>query len=204
MAEYDHVTDTNDLSEIGSSINSVIIGSEWVFTIIFTVEMVLKILAFGLVANDLPDRKPYFMDWWNWLDFVVVLFALLANMNVLSSNITKIFRLFRVLRPLKSVKSLPAVAAIVSGMLNSLRDLSEILFTISFVFVFFSIVGLQLFIGPYLHTRCRLTPFPVNNSWVAKISEGYLNGSTSYKYTLNYTEYRCLNGPNFDHPSEHP
>eukprot|EP01036_Dinobryon_divergens_P025037 gene25037-33549_t len=166
--------------------------------------MVLKILAFGLVANDLPDRKPYFMDWWNWLDFVVVLFALLANMNVLSSNITKIFRLFRVLRPLKSVKSLPAVAAIVSGMLNSLRDLSEILFTISFVFVFFSIVGLQLFIGPYLHTRCRLTPFPVNNSWVAKISEGYLNGSTSYKYTLNYTEYRCLNGPNFDHPSEHP
>ena len=86
------------------------------------------------------------------------------------------------------------------GILSSLGDLSEILLLISFVFVFFSVDGLQLFVGPYLHTRCRLTPFPVNNSWVPTFSEDYLNGFTSYPYTLNYTEFRCSDVPNFGYP----
>ena len=103
-------------------------------------------------------------------------------------------------RPLKSIKSLPAVAAIVKGILSSLGDLNEILLLISFVFVFFSVVGLQLFVGPYLHTRCRLTLFPVKNSWVPTFSEDYLNGFTSYPYTLNYTEFRCSDVPNFGYP----
>ena len=133
MSDYNHVTDSNELSEVRSPINAIIIKSEFVFTAIFTVELVLKVLAFGLIANDLPDKKPYLKDSWNWLDLAVVLFALLANVNVLSSQITKVFRLFRVLRPLKTVKSLPTVAAIVTGMLNSMNNLSEILFTISFV-----------------------------------------------------------------------
>ena len=198
MSDYNHVTDSNELSEVRSPINAIIIKSEFVFTAIFTVELVLKVLAFGLIANDLPDKKPYLKDSWNWLDLAVVLFALLANVNVLSSQITKVFRLFRVLRPLKTVKSLPTVAAIVTGMLNSMNNLSEILFTISFVFIFFSIIGMTIFGGPFLHTRCRLTPYPVNTSWVATFSEGYLNGSLSYPYTMDYSKHRCVNAPNFD------
>eukprot|EP01035_Chromulina_nebulosa_P021842 gene21842-28269_t len=204
LSDYDHVTNSNDLSENGSSVNSLIIQSELVFTLIFTVEFALKAMAFGLFTNTLVNKEPYFRDSWNWLDFVVVIFALLANTAILPSQITKVFRLFRVLRPLKSVKSFPAVAAIVTGMLNSLADLGETLFTVSVVLVFFSVVGLQLFCGPYLHTRCRITPFPVNTSWVSTISDSYLNGSTSYPYILSYADYRCLNAPNFDYAREYP
>ena len=204
MADYTHVSSSNDLSEVGSLVNAIIIRSELSFTIIFTVEFALKATALGLFSNNVPDRKPYFRDRWNWLDFIVVVFALLANLNVLSSNSTKIFRLFRVLRPLKSIKSLPGVAAIVSGLLNSLTELRDILITVSFAFFFFAVVGLQLFSGPYLHTRCRLTPFPVNISWVGTLSEAYLIGNTTYPFTQNYTEYRCLDAPNFDYPLQYP
>eukprot|EP01035_Chromulina_nebulosa_P041587 gene41587-56275_t len=205
MPDYNHVTSSNDLSESGSLVNSLIIRSELAFTIVFTVELVLKATALGLFSNNLSiHKKPYFKDGWNWLDFFVVVFAWLANTQVIDSKSVKVFRLFRVLRPLKSIKSLPAVAAIVTGMLNSMGELRDILLTVFFSFFFFSVVGLQIFIGPYLHTRCRLTPFPVNVSWTPKISAAYLNQSSSYPYELDYNAYRCLDAPNFDYPEQHP
>ena len=204
MPDYNHVTNKNELSATGSPINALIIESELAFTIVFTLEFVLKATALGLFSNNLAvHRKPYFRDAWNWLDFLVVAFAWLENMQVLDSKSIKVFRLFRVLRPLKSIKSLPAVAAIVTGTLNSMGELRDILLTVLFSFFFFAVVGLQIFIGPYLHTRCRLTPFPVNTTWTATISAAYLNHTTNYPYELDYNAYRCLDAPNFDYPEQY-
>ena len=205
MPDYSHVTSSNELSESGSPVNSLIIRSELAFTIVFTLELVLKATALGLFSNNLSiHKKPYFKDGWNLLDFLVVVFAWLGNTQVIDSKSVKVFRLFRVLRPLKSIKSLPAVAAIVTGMLNSMGELRDILLTVFFSFFFFSVIGLQIFIGPYLHTRCRLTPFPVNVSWTPKISAAYLNQSSNYPYELDYNAYRCLDAPNFDYPEQYP
>lgn len=52
-----------------------------------------------------------------------------------------------------------------------------------FVFVLFGIAGIQIFSGPYMHTRCRLTPYPVNLSWTS--------GEP-------FEPYRCLQASNFD------
>ena len=39
-----------------------------VITFIFTLEMIVKIFGFGLIN--------YFLDKWNWIDFIVVSFCL--------------------------------------------------------------------------------------------------------------------------------
>jgi hypothetical protein len=58
----------------------------------------------------------------------------------------------------------------------------------TFMFLY-SIFGLVLFGGPYLHTRCRLTPFPVNRSWIAG---------------LDPEPYRCIKEATFNVIQEEP
>lgn len=170
MADYSYTDNSNNLTTSGSINNSVLLGSELAFTIIFIAEFMIKVLATGLFKS--PYKKdpsatvderplPYFSDKWNWLDFIVVFFAVLALTPLPATNL-KVFRSFRVLRPLKAIKSLPGVAAIVSVLLLSMPQMIDILLAIIFSFIIFAIIGLQIFNGPYIHARCRLTPFPVN------------------------------------------
>lgn len=73
---------------------------ELTFTILFTVEMVIKMLGLGLVEREFS----YFRSMWNWLDFVIVVEGLvsLAFQDSLQSNISGI-RSVRALRPLRSI-----------------------------------------------------------------------------------------------------
>ncbi len=52
--------------------------------------------------------------------------------------------------------------------------------------MFFGIIGLLIISGPPMHSRCRLTPFPVNISWTEDIP---------YE---DVDKYRCLQAPNVD------
>ena len=47
------------------------IGS--IFTYIFTLECVIKIIAMGFFMH----RNSYLRDYWNWLDFIVVITSLI-------------------------------------------------------------------------------------------------------------------------------
>jgi hypothetical protein len=58
-----------------------------------------------------------------------------------------------------------------------------------FVFIFYATASVQFYAGPYMHSLCRSTPFPVNNSWV----DG-----------LDYSLYRCIPGVNFDTLADDP
>lgn len=67
-----------------------------VFTILFAIEMVLKLMGYGLVK--------YVKDGFNVFDAIVVIFGLLDFLNVGSKAIT-VFRCFRLLRIFKIVRS---------------------------------------------------------------------------------------------------
>eukprot|EP01038_Epipyxis_sp_PR26KG_P008941 gene8941-12057_t len=181
-SDYGHVDNNNNLISTGSVANTILIQSEIIFTILFTLEMVLKCIAFGFYG---PNS--YLSDSWHWLDMLVVFFALFSYLPGIPN--IKVFRTFRELRPLKSLKSLPGVAAVINVMIDSLIQIKAISLAIIFFLIGFSIIGLQLFNGPYLHTRCRMTPFPVNSNWTIG---------------LNATDYRCLNVPTFNIPSDEP
>lgn len=68
---------------------------------------------------------------------------------------------------------------------------------ILFMIFSFAVFGLQLFNGPYIHTRCRLTPFPVKRSWNANVA----STMTSVEA---FEKYRCLNASNFDYVGQIP
>jgi voltage-dependent calcium channel L type alpha-1D len=175
-SDYTHVDSEGNLAARGSRINTAISQSDVAFTILFTVEFVLKLIAFGV---------SYFMDQWNNFDFFIVIISWVS----LGPNIpaVKVLRTLRVLRPLKSIKSYPALADMVNSVLNALVRLRS--FAVIFVcfLLIFGILGLQLFSGPYLHARCRLTPFPVNTSW--------LPGD-------DFDLYRCTASPTFNVPED--
>ena len=119
FSDYNCVDNDNNLIAQCSVRNTILINSEIIFVIIFTTELLLKIIAFGMFYspykdefNEYDEKKkkplPYFVDRWNWLDFIVVVFAILSITSTTSSKLN-ILRGFKVLRPLKAIRSLPGV-----------------------------------------------------------------------------------------------
>lgn len=71
-----------------------------VLSAIFLCECVFKIIGQGFVLH----RNAYLRDFWNWLDFFVVLISLLDFFPQLAKySSLKILRTLRILRPLRSI-----------------------------------------------------------------------------------------------------
>ena len=73
-----------------------------IFTTVYTFESCLKVTARGFIAT----KFTYLRDPWNWLDFVVIMFAYLTMFITELGNLTAL-RSFRVLRALKTVAIIP-------------------------------------------------------------------------------------------------
>ncbi|CAN0379712.1 unnamed protein product [Lampetra planeri] len=145
-----------DPVEAGSIRNKVLRYFDYVFTGVFTFEMVFKMIDLGLVLH----RGAYFRDPWNILDFIVVSGALLAfafsgpknrkgGKGGKDLNTIKSLRVLRVLRPLKTIKRLPKLKAVFDCVVNSLKNVLNILIVyILFMFIF-AVIAVQLFKGRF-------------------------------------------------------
>jgi len=71
-----------------------------VLTLIFAVEMLLKMFAFGIICN---GKDSYFRKSENFLDFFVVICGLLSIFLTVDLRSLKILRLLRVLRPIRLI-----------------------------------------------------------------------------------------------------
>ncbi|RHY64456.1 hypothetical protein DYB38_002793 [Aphanomyces astaci] len=69
-------------------------------------------------------------------------------------------RVLRVLRPLRTLHSLPGLKVLTTALLASLPALGNVAILLSFIYLVFAILGMELWRGAFNH-RCRLTPFPV-------------------------------------------
>lgn len=94
--------------------NKLVDNSETFFTLFFTFECVVKILSIGLLINE----DGYLRDGWNWLDFLVVVTALI-QMAGGESNVSSL-RTFRLFRPLRSLSALPSMKVLVNTLFLSL------------------------------------------------------------------------------------
>jgi hypothetical protein len=117
-------------------INRIVDESEIVFTLFFTFECGVKILSLGLIVNN----GCYLRDGWNWLDFTVVVTALLQAIPGMG-NVSAI-RTFRLFRPLRSLSAIPSMKLLVNTLLNSVSQLSNILILDTFFIFTFAIFGL--------------------------------------------------------------
>ncbi|XP_026998194.2 voltage-dependent N-type calcium channel subunit alpha-1B isoform X10 [Tachysurus fulvidraco] len=135
--------------------NNVLKYLDYIFTGVFTFEMVIKMIDLGLLLH--PGS--YFRDLWNILDFIVVSGALVAfactsfmgGTKGKDINTIKSLRVLRVLRPLKTIKRLPKLKAVFDCVVNSLKNVLNILIVyILFMFIF-AVIAVQLFKGKFFY-----------------------------------------------------
>lgn len=89
-----------------------------VFTFLFTIEMLVKIIGLGFIQNQMFHIDAYILSGWNQVDFIIVTSSLvdvsvqiaIALGYTSESNTTgamKSLRALRVLRPLRAIQRFP-------------------------------------------------------------------------------------------------
>ncbi|XP_067640083.1 voltage-dependent calcium channel type A subunit alpha-1 isoform X5 [Eurosta solidaginis] len=134
--------------------NKILNYFDYAFTGVFTIEMLLKIVDLGVILH--PGS--YLREFWNIMDAVVVVCAAVSfgfDMSGSSAgqnlSTIKSLRVLRVLRPLKTIKRVPKLKAVFDCVVNSLKNVVNILIVyILFQFIF-SVIGVQLFNGKFFH-----------------------------------------------------
>ncbi|XP_063223249.1 voltage-dependent calcium channel type A subunit alpha-1 [Bacillus rossius redtenbacheri] len=134
--------------------NTVLMYFDYAFTGVFTVEMILKILDLGIILH--PGS--YLREFWNIMDAVVVIcaavsFAFDMSGSKAGQNLSTIksLRVLRVLRPLKTIKRVPKLKAVFDCVVNSLKNVINILIVyILFQFIF-AVIAVQLFNGKFFY-----------------------------------------------------
>uniref|UniRef100_A0A8D1GBA1 Voltage-dependent N-type calcium channel subunit alpha n=1 Tax=Sus scrofa TaxID=9823 RepID=A0A8D1GBA1_PIG len=131
--------------------NNVLKYMDYIFTGVFTFEMVIKMIDLGLLLH--PGA--YFRDLWNILDFIVVSGALVAfafsGSKGKDINTIKSLRVLRVLRPLKTIKRLPKLKAVFDCVVNSLKNVLNILIVYMLFMFIFAVIAVQLFKGKFFY-----------------------------------------------------
>ncbi|GAB6022011.1 hypothetical protein CHUAL_006163 [Chamberlinius hualienensis] len=130
--------------------NKILNYFDFAFTGVFTIEMVLKVVDLGVVLH----TGSYMRDPWNILDAIVVICALVAFAFAGSStgqnlSTIKSLRVLRVLRPLKTIKRVPKLKAVFDCVVNSLKNVVNILIVYLLFQFIFAVIAVQLFNGKF-------------------------------------------------------
>ncbi|EFO82668.1 CRE-CCA-1 protein [Caenorhabditis remanei] len=129
--------------------------SGYIFTVIFTGEMMMKVIANGCFIG----QAAYFKDGWNILDGILVVISLInISFELLATGdspkifgVIRVLRLLRALRPLRVINRAPGVKLVVMTLISSLKPIGNIVLICCTFFIIFGILGVQLFKGMMYH-----------------------------------------------------
>merc|ERR1719204_2338907 len=125
---------------------------EIIFTVIFTAECLMRIIALGFIAHP----TAYLRNSWNILDFTIVMIGMISEVLAIlqiEGFDVKALRAFRVLRPLRLISGVPSLQIVMNAILMAIIPLINIALLVLFVIIIYSIIGLELFMGAF-HKTC--------------------------------------------------
>ncbi|CAH2106214.1 unnamed protein product [Euphydryas editha] len=129
-------------------------SANYVFTVVFAVEMFIKVVASGMFYGS----EAYFTSGWNIMDGSLVIISIIDLLMSLVSEssprifgILRVFRLLRSLRPLRVINRAPGLKLVVQTLLSSLRPIGNIVLICCTFFIIFGILGVQLFKGAFFY-----------------------------------------------------
>ena len=182
--------------------------AEIVFTIVFTIELVLRMLAL---------RLKFIIQLWNWLDVIIVILALLDTLDLLSGTNATVIRLMRLGKLTRLIRMLGVASYFDSFFFleRSLRSSFGILFwSVFMLFIVQAIVGVvigqslrdimedvsipedvrrEVFMYWGTFSRTMLTMFEITlGNWVPSCR--LLVEEVSEWFTVIYLLYRCAVG----------
>ncbi|XP_053412030.1 voltage-dependent T-type calcium channel subunit alpha-1H isoform X2 [Nycticebus coucang] len=138
----------------GSTERTFLSVSNYVFTGIFVAEMMMKVVALGLLAGE----QAYLQSSWNVLDGLLVLVSLVDIVVAMASaggakilGVLRVLRLLRTLRPLRVISRAPGLKLVVETLISSLRPIGNIVLICCAFFIIFGILGVQLFKGKFYY-----------------------------------------------------
>jgi hypothetical protein len=143
---------TNTASEAWYALQAL----DFAFVIIFTIEVILKVVTCGFLWC--PDA--YLKDRWNVLDFVIVFIAwvsadypFFSSANSSSSGGLRALRALRALRPLRTIQRFPGMRIAANVLLECVPIFLNVFIIVLFVMFIFGVIGVQYFGGKFW--RCN-------------------------------------------------
>ncbi|XP_034416586.1 sodium channel protein type 2 subunit alpha-like [Cyclopterus lumpus] len=119
-----------------------------VFSGIFTLEMVLKIIAL--------DPYYYFQTGWNIFDSIIVCLSLM-ELGLSDVEGLSVLRSFRLLRVFKLARSWPTLNTLIKIIGNSMGALGNLTLVLAIIVFIFAVVGMQLFGKNYQDCVCKIS-----------------------------------------------
>uniref|UniRef100_A0A1I7XSC2 Ca_chan_IQ domain-containing protein n=1 Tax=Heterorhabditis bacteriophora TaxID=37862 RepID=A0A1I7XSC2_HETBA len=119
---------------------------DYFFTTVFTIEITLKVVVFGLVFH----KGSFCRNAFNLLDILVVAVSLISF--VLKSDaisVVKILRVLRVLRPLRAINRAKGLKHVVQCVIVAVKTIGNIMLVTFMLQFMFAIIGVQLFKGTF-------------------------------------------------------
>eukprot|EP00747_Dinoflagellata_sp_TGD_P171534 gnl/TRDRNA2_/TRDRNA2_205877_c0_seq1.p1 gnl/TRDRNA2_/TRDRNA2_205877_c0~~gnl/TRDRNA2_/TRDRNA2_205877_c0_seq1.p1 ORF type:complete len:409 (-),score=48.11 gnl/TRDRNA2_/TRDRNA2_205877_c0_seq1:125-1234(-) len=184
------------------------LAGEWTFTTVFTIELILRVLAF---------RFKFVLNLWNWMDVVIVTMAVLDTFDLMSTWNATVMRLARLGKLTRLIKMLTVATHFDSFffLMRSLRSSVGILFwSLFMLFMVQVIVGIvisqtlrsiieddsrpedtrrAIFLYWGTFSRMILTMFEITlGNWVPSCR--LLVDSVSEHFSAVYLLYRCAIG----------
>ncbi|XP_078520405.1 voltage-dependent L-type calcium channel subunit alpha-1F [Lissotriton helveticus] len=122
---------------------------DYAFTSIFTVEILLKMMAYGAFLH----RGSFCRNWFNLLDLLVVSVSLISfGIHSSAISVVKILRVLRVLRPLRAINRAKGLKHVVQCVFVAIRTIGNIMIVTTLLQFMFACIGVQLFKGKFF--RC--------------------------------------------------
>ncbi|XP_059047700.1 muscle calcium channel subunit alpha-1 isoform X2 [Achroia grisella] len=116
------------------------------FTGIFTLELFLKLVTYGLILH----QGAFLRSAFNVLDMLVVCVSLISmSFKSGSISVVKILRVFRVLRPLRAINRAKGLKHVVQCVIVAIKTIGNILLVTSLLQFMFAVMGVQMFKGKF-------------------------------------------------------
>ncbi|KAM9112934.1 LOW QUALITY PROTEIN: voltage-dependent L-type calcium channel subunit alpha-1F [Pangshura tecta] len=129
------------------SFRNIILGYfDYAFTSIFTVEILLKMTAYGAFLH----KGSFCRNWFNLLDLLVVSVSLISfGIHSSAISVVKILRVLRVLRPLRAINRAKGLKHVVQCVFVAIRTIGNIMIVTTLLQFMFACIGVQLFKGKF-------------------------------------------------------
>ncbi|XP_071657348.1 voltage-dependent L-type calcium channel subunit alpha-1F isoform X1 [Patagioenas fasciata] len=119
---------------------------DYAFTSIFTIEILLKMTAFGAFLH----KGSFCRNWFNLLDLLVVGVSLISfGIHSSAISVVKILRVLRVLRPLRAINRAKGLKHVVQCVFVAIRTIGNIMIVTTLLQFMFACIGVQLFKGKF-------------------------------------------------------
>ncbi|CAF4924576.1 unnamed protein product [Pieris macdunnoughi] len=116
------------------------------FTGIFTLELFLKLVTYGLILH----QGAFLRSAFNVLDMLVVCVSLISmSFKSGSISVVKILRVFRVLRPLRAINRAKGLKHVVQCVVVAIKTIGNILLVTNLLQFMFAVMGVQMFKGKF-------------------------------------------------------